>query len=232
MFGQPPLTPYARVMLITLVAVYVVTAICENFLAIPVVSWVALPTQRITLLTPLQLVTHMWVTPPDPLAPLWLAINCYFLWRIMPPFEAEYGTRRTVQLSLVAALASGACGLLVGLVVPGLSAALAGPQAIVLGVAAAYVVLLPRHAEFDFFGARLKPLQMLWVLLGISVFFFLQHRSASTLAADFGAVGAGYLFARYWMQRRPPRKAAKKGSTRLRVVGRDDDDEGPKRWLN
>jgi membrane associated rhomboid family serine protease len=231
-FRLPPLTPYVRVMLIALLTLFVLAAVLENFLAVPMVAWLALETHQVTPLTALQLLTHVWVVRPDPQAVLWLAISCYFLWLIMAPFEARYGRRRAIELTIVAAVSSGICALLVGLVAPGLSAPLAGPQTITLCAICAYAFILPAHAEVSFFGWALAARQLLWVILGFSLIGFLTSRNASALAADLGAIGGGMAFVRYWMQRPPPRRSVKKGAAKLRVVGRDDDDSGPKRWLN
>jgi membrane associated rhomboid family serine protease len=218
-------------MLIALLSLFVLAAILQNFVGIPVVAWLALDTDQLSPLTPLQLLTHVWVVPPEPSSVLWLGVSGYFLWLIMAPFEARYGQRRTIELTFVAALCAGLPALLVGHLVPGLAAPLAGPQTITLCAICAYAFLLPAHAEVSFFGWALPPRQLLWVILGFSVIGFLTSRNAAALAADLGAIGGGMAFVRYWMQRPGPRKGPKKGSGRLRVV-RDDDDDGPKHWLN
>jgi membrane associated rhomboid family serine protease len=218
-------------MLIALLSIFVLAAILQNFAGIPVVDWLALDTHQLTPLTPLQLLTHIWIVPPLPQSVLWLAISGYFLWLIMAPFEARYGQRRTIELTLVAAVSSGLPALLVGHLAPGLAAPLAGPQTITLCAICAYAFLLPSHAQVSFFGWSLQPRQLLWVILGFSVIGFLTSRNAAALAADLGAIGGGMAFVRYWMQRPPPRKGPKKGPNKLRVV-RNDDDEGPKHWLN
>jgi membrane associated rhomboid family serine protease len=219
-------------MLIALLTLFVLAAILQNFAGVPVVAWLALDTQQLSPLTPLQLLTHVWVVPPEPSSVLWLAVSGYFLWLIMAPFEARYGQRRIIELTFVSALSAGLPALLVGHLVPGLAAPLAGPQTITLCAICAYAFLLPAHAEVSFFGWALQPRQLLWVILGFSVIGFLTSRNAAALAADLGAIGGGMAFVRYWMQRPGPRsKGPKKGSGRLRVV-RDDDDDGPKHWLN
>lgn len=232
MFRLPPLTPYVRVMLIALLTIFVLAAILENFAGIPVVAWLELETQLITPLTPLQLLTHVWVMRPDPNAVFWLALSCYFLWLIFAPFEARYGQRRAIELTLVAAVSAGIPALATGLLAPRFAAPLAGPQTVTLCAICAYAALLPRHAEVSFFGWSLTPRHLLWVILGFSFIGFVTSRNAAALAADLGAIAGGMAFVKYWMQRPPPRRSVKKGGGRLHVVRSDKDEPGPGRWLN
>jgi membrane associated rhomboid family serine protease len=229
-FQLPPLTPFVRVLLIALLVVFVLAAVLENFAGIPVVGFLELK-PGLSLLTPLQLFTHVWVVRPDPNAVLWLAISGYFLWLILAQFEARYGTPRAVQLTLVAAVSAGLPALLVGLLAPRFAAPLAGPQTITLCAICAYAALMPRQAQLNFFGWMLSPRHLLWVILGFSLIGFITSRNGAALAADLGAIGGGLAFVKYWMQRPPPRRSAKKGGGRLHVV-RSDDDSGPGRWLN
>jgi membrane associated rhomboid family serine protease len=229
-FQLPPLTPFVRVLLIALLVVFVLAAVLTNFAGLPVVDFLELETRLLSPLTPVQLLTHVWVVRPDPNAVLWLALSGYFLWLILAQFESRYGTSRAVQLTLVAAVSAGVPALVVGLLAPRFAAPLAGPQTITLCAICAYAALLPRQAELNFFGWMLTPRHLLWVILGFSLIGFITSRNAAALAADLGAIGGGMAFVRYWMQRPPPRRSAKKGG-RLRVV-RSDDDPGPGRWLN
>ena len=78
MFRLPPLTPYVRAMLIALGVVFTLSAILENFLGVPVVRFLALETRALSVLTPLQLLTHVWIVPPNPNAVFWLALSGFF----------------------------------------------------------------------------------------------------------------------------------------------------------
>lgn len=234
MFRLPPLTPLVRTLLITLGGLFVLFAVLENFVQVPVVELFLLEPRRITPLTPLQLFTHIFIQPPTPDAVFWLLFSCYFLWLILSPFEERYGKRRMMELVLLSGPASGVPALLVGQIVPAFAGPIFGPQNVTLCVIAAYAALLPPYADVSFFGIMLRPRHLLYLLLAISAAGFLTSRNAASLAADLGAMGGGIAFVRYWMQRPPPRKSKgkKRGSGKLRVVGGRDEESGPKRWLN
>lgn len=235
MFRLPPLTPVVRAQLIALLVIFVLAAILRNFVGVSVVELFALETRAISAFTPLQLFTHVFIVSPDPNAIFWLALSGYFMWLILAPFEQRYGARRVIELTFVAAVSAGIPALAAGLLLPRMAAPLAGPGPITLSAICAYAVLLPPYAEVSFFGWMLKPKHLLFLILGFSVIGFLTSVNLAALAADLGAIGGGMAFVKYWMQRPPPRRGAtrKKGSPRLRVVGRDDDDQPePKNWLN
>jgi membrane associated rhomboid family serine protease len=231
-FRLPPLTPLVRSLLIALAALFVLFAILENFLAMPVVELLVLDPSRLTPLTPVQLFTHIWIQPPAPNAVFWLAFSGYFMWLILAPFEERYGKRRLMELVLLSAPAAGLPALLVGQIMPRFAGLITGPQTITLCAIAAYAVLLPPYQEVSFFGIMLRPKHLLLVLVAFSAIGFLTTRNAASLAADLGAMGGGIAFVKYWMQRPPPRKSKKRPPSKFRVVGGKDDESGPKRWLN
>jgi membrane associated rhomboid family serine protease len=231
-FRLPPLTPLVRALLITLVGLFVLFAILENFVQMPVLELFILEPRRLSPWTPLQLFTHVWILPPAPDAVFWLAFSGYFLWLILAPFEERYGRRRVIELVVVSAVSAGVPALVIGQIMPGFAGPIAGPQTITLCALSAYAVLLPPYADVSFFGIMLRPKHLLWVLLAFNAIGFLTSKNAALFAADLGAMGGGIAFVKYWMQRPPPRKSKKRGPSKLRVVGGTDDDSGPKRWLN
>jgi membrane associated rhomboid family serine protease len=231
-FRLPPLTPLVRAFLIALVALFVLFAILENFVQMPVLELFILEPRLLSPWTPLQLFTHVWILPPAPNAVFWLAFSGYFLWLILAPFEERYGRRRVVELVVVSALSAGLPALVAGQLMPNFAGPIAGPQTITLCALSAYAVLLPPYADVSFFGIMLRPKHLLWTLLAFNLIGFLTSRNAAMLAADLGAMGGGIAFVRYWMQRPPPRKSKKRAAGKLRVVGGTDEESGPKRWLN
>lgn len=231
MFRFPPLTPLVRSLLIVLLGLFVVGAILENFVQTPVIELLTLEPRELSVWTPLQLFTHVWVVPPVPGAVLSLALSLLFLWLIVAPFEERYGKQRVIELIIVAAVCAALPALLVGQLLPSYAGPLAGPQTITLCAMCAYAVLLPPHAEVSFFGLfPLKPQHLLLVVVAFSVLGFLTTANAAALAADLGAIGGGVAFVKWWMQRPPRRKSRKQG--KLRVVHGNDEGSGPKRWLN
>ncbi len=240
MLRFPPLTPAVRALLIALSSLFILGAILQNFLDVPITSWLALNPRVLSVATLWQLVTHVLVVPPEPGILFSLAISLVFIWLILAPFEARYGASSVVQLTLVAAVSSGAAAVLVGQLAPSMSGYLAGPQTITLAAVAGYAYMLPPHAEMSFFGLfpmRAKHLMML--IVGLSVLGFLTTRNAAQLAADFGAIGAGIAFCKYWLMR-PRGTSSRKGKKRsggpkLTAIpggAERDGNRDPKRWLN
>jgi membrane associated rhomboid family serine protease len=230
-FRFPALTPLVRSLLFVLLGLFVTFAVLENFLHVAVVELFALEPRVLSMLTPLQVLTYVWVMPPVPGAVFSLLLSLLFLWLIVAPFEERYGKRRVIELIIVAAVSAALPALLVGQLAPRYAGLLAGPQIITLAAMCAYAVLLPPYAEVSFFGLfPLKPNHLLGIVIGFSVLGFLTTANAAALAADLGAVGGGVAFVKWWMQRPPPRRGRKRHG-RLRVVG-NDEDSGPKQWLN
>lgn len=235
MFRLPPLTPFVRQLLITLFAVFVLVAVAQNLLNIPVLRIFALDTTDPSLATAFQLFTYVLVVPPTAVLPFFISL--LFIWLILPPFEQRYGKARVFQLTLLGTVCSGLLALLVGFLMPQYAAPLAGPAAITLAAMSAYAVLLPPHAEISFFGVvPMQSKHLLWVIVGISLLGFLTSLNATSLASDLGAIGAGIAFVKLWMQRPPRRRtfSRKPGKpTKLHVVGRDEGSDRPGGgWLN
>jgi hypothetical protein len=232
-FRFPPLTPFVRVLLLGLVASFVLTAILQNFVGVPVVALLALNTTALSIATSWQVLTHVVVMDPNPGVIFSLVISLLFLWWCLSPIEQEHGRTRAMQLCVVAAVSAALPALLVGLILPGYAGLVGGPGAITLCAIAAYVAMMPAHAQMSIGRFGFQPRHILWFNVAISVAGFLTTRNAAQLAADLGAIGGGLAFTRLFLLRpRGPIFGAKRTSGgRLRLVKRDDDDE-PKRWLN
>jgi membrane associated rhomboid family serine protease len=230
-FRLPPLTPFVKKLLITLAGLFVLTALLQNFAGVPVVPLLALDPDVLSPATLWQIFTNVLVQSPTQLFPL--IINLLFIWLILPPFEDRYGKTRVIQLSLIATVCSSLSTILVGQLLPGYAMRIEGPGPITLAAISAYAVLLPPHAEVSFFGVLpMQSKHLLWVVVGLSVLGFITTLNLTSLASDLGAIGGGIGFVKWWMHRRPPRKASqRKSSSRFRVVGRDD--EPPRGgWMN
>jgi membrane associated rhomboid family serine protease len=228
-FRLPPLTPFVKKLLIALSAMFVVVAIV-NRLIYPVLELLWLETRMLSIATVWQVFTYVLVVPPTSLLPFLLSL--LFIWWILPPFEERYGPGRVFQLALVGTLGSAALALLAGQLFPGSAAPVSGPGPITLAAMSAYAVLLPPHAEVSFFGVLpMKAKQLLMVIVGFSLLGFLTSWSVTHLASDVGAIAAGVLFVKFWMQKPPRRKSFQRKPGKLRVVGRDDERSGSG-WLN
>jgi membrane associated rhomboid family serine protease len=235
-FRFPPLTPFVRLLLIGLVASFVLTAVLQNFVGVPVVALLALNTTALSVATAWQVFTHVLVMDPSPNAVFQLLLSLLFLWWCLAPLEQQHGRTRAIQLTLIAAVSAALPALLVGLVLPGFAGLVGGPGAVTLAAIAAYVALLPSHAEMALGRLTIQPRHILWFNIALSFAGFLTTRNAAQMAADLGAIGGGFLFVRGLLMRpdkRPIFGAKRSSGGRLRLVKReDDDDDEPKRWLN
>jgi membrane associated rhomboid family serine protease len=232
LFQFPPLTPFVRKLLIALFSIFVFTALAQNFAGVPVVRLFALDTSGVSIATLWQIFTNVLVQSPTAVFPLLL--NLLFIWLILPPFEDRYGTGRTIQLLIASTVLSSLAALVVGLLIPlNYAGILEGPGPLTLGAMAAYAVLLPPHAEINFFGVLpMRSQHLLWVIVGLSVLGFLTSKNLTSLASDLGAIGAGIGFVKVWMQRAPRKRTFQRKATKLRVVPRDDDDRPRGGWMN
>lgn len=236
MLRFPPLTPAVRTLLIALLALFVVEAVLQNFVGVPVFEWLALHTRTLSPATAWQVFTHVMVVPPVPGSVFALGLSALFLWLILAPFEARYGQDRVVQLALFSAVAAAVPALLVGQLMPRLSGYVAGPGTITLAAIAAYAAILPAHAEVSFFGVLpMRAKHLIGLIIALSVLGFLTTRDAAQLAADMGAIAGGVGFSKWWMQRptlfgKPRRGRTRGGPTKLRAVRTPEEER--KRWLN
>ena len=238
MFRLPPLTPFIRALLITLASLFVIEAILQNFLGVPVFQLLALNPSALSVATVWQVFTHVLVVPAQPDFIFSLLLSLLFIWWIMAPFEARYGRTRVIQLSIVGALSAAAGAILASQVAPAYGSLVFGPQTITVAGMCAYAMLLPPHAELNFFGMfQMRPMQLIYVVAGFSVLNFLTSKNVAQLSADLGAIAGGIAFAKLWMLRAPRRKIfgggkpKKKGGPSLKLIKGEEDDE-PKRWLN
>lgn len=236
MFRLPPLTPFVRALMITLFALFVLEAILQNFVGVPVFQLLALDPRFLTVATAWQVLTHVLIVPAEPNFVFNLLLSLLFIWWIMAPFESRYGRERVVHLSVVAALTAALGALVAGQIAPSYSLPVFGPQVITLTAMCAYSMILPAHAEMSFFGMfAMRPIQLIYVVVGFSVLGFLTTKNLAQLAADLGAVGGGIGYAKFWMLRAPRRKifgsgAPKRKGPGLKLVKSDDDE--PKKWIN
>lgn len=231
MFRFPPLTPFVKKLLIALFGAWILQILLQNWAGVPIFEVLALNTARLGVATLWQLGTHVLAFPTGPQAMFSMLLSLLFLWLMLAPFEQRFGQKRTIQLCVVAVLASAALALMVGLLVPS-PRALYGAQAILLGSIAAFAWSYRGQGRMSFFGViDMKPVHIIYLVLALSALMFMLSGDAVALAADVGAIGGGMGFIE-WL-RRPPRrkrkkKRKKKGSLDLVQGGRNDKPE----WLN
>lgn len=237
MFRLPPLTPLVRGYLIALVVLFVALSVLEGVTELSLTSLLVLqPAMLSWWLTPIQVLTHLWVVQPTQMGAISLLIGCLFLWWLVAPFEARYGKQRVLELTLVAAIADAIPVLLVGLLLPNFATPAGGPSPIGLCVICAQAARMPSTAQVSVFG--LPPWtfkQLLLALVAINAIFAIPSRDLSGFLSTLSAIGAGVLYGQRWLERSTSpskRSSPRRGGPKLRIVRSSDDDSGPRRWLN
>ncbi len=235
MFSFPPLTPFVKKLLIVLFSAWILQIIVENWLGFGIFEALALNTGELGVHTLWQLFTHVFATPTGPAYVFSMLITLVFLWWMLAPFEQRFGQKRTLQLCIFAALASAVPALIVGQLIPG-TQRLFGAQAILIGSIAAFAWSYRGRGRMSFFGViDMKPVHIIYVVLGLSALMFITSRDLVSFVADLGAIGGGIGFIE-WL-RRPPRpgrrrkakkKKKRKGSLDVIDGGRPKEP----RWLN
>ena len=235
MFRFPPLTPFVKKLLIALLGAWILQILLQNWGGVPIFQALALSTSRLGVHTLWQLGTHVFAAPTGPQYVFSMLITLVFLWWMLAPFELRFGQRRTIQLCVVAALASAFAAILVGVFLSS-PQPLFGGQAILLGSIAAFAWSYRGQGRMSFFGViDMKPVHIIYLVLALSALMFITSGDGVSFAADLGAIGGGVGFIE-WLRRPPkarrrrrPRKR-KKPKGRLGVVegGRNEEP----RWLN
>ena len=233
MFRFPPLTPFVKKLLIALFGAWIVQIILQNWAGVPIFEFLALNTASPGLNTLWQLGTHVFAFPTGPQAVFSMLISLVFLWWMLAPFEQRFGAKRTIQLSITAALSAAFLALIVGLFVASPSP-LYGAQAILLGSIAAFAWSYRGQGRMNLFGViDMKPVHIIYLVLALSALMFMTSGDAVALAADIGAIGGGMAFIERLRRppgrrRRPWRRKKKKSSFDVVQGGRSD----KPRWLN
>jgi membrane associated rhomboid family serine protease len=234
-FRFPPLTPFVKKLLIALFGAWIFQIILQNWAGVPIFKILALDTANPGVHTLWQLGTYVLAFPTGPQAVFSMLITLVFLWWMLAPFEQRFGEKRTIQLSIAAALSSAFLALIVGLLIPTPSP-LYGAQAILLGSIAAFAWSYRGQGRMSFFGVfDMKPVHIIYLVLALSALMFITSGDAVALAADIGAIGGGMAFIE-WLRRPPGRrrprfrrkKKKKKSSFDVVQGGRADEP----RWLN
>ncbi len=239
MFSFPRLTPVVKKLLIGLFGFFVLELILTNWVGgVNVFGLLALDPAHPGLATLWQLVTYVLVWPPGPGSVLNILIALLFTWWVLSPFEESFGGRRTMQLSAVAILSASLPALVAGFLFQRPGEALYGCNAILIAAIVAFAYSLRGRGQLSLFGVLpMRPMVLIWVVVGFSVLMFLASMNLVSLVADLGAVGGGILFVKWMTRPRRPKRRAPRGRRGghepFSVIsgGRKDDDERP-RWLN
>ncbi|MBC7171150.1 MAG: hypothetical protein H5U40_01920 [Polyangiaceae bacterium] len=231
----PTFNRFLKVLLSLLTAAYVLLVIAESWAGVPVVGLLALRPGEPGFWTLWQVFTYPFIFHPGPNGVGSFLITLLFTYLVYGDFQASFGTRRAVQLAVLVTLVCAGATLIVA-PLTGSRELLHGFDVISWG-ALACVAWLARHRPISLFGAI--PLkggeQLLMLLAGLALLFFLVSKSVVGVVSQLAALGAGVLFARLMSQgfgtpRRGPSKK-KGGGKRFDVIPGGKSGNG-QHWLN
>lgn len=228
-FAVPRLTPGVKRLLISLFGAFVVELILENFVGFPVFALLSLNLTGLNVASLWQVFTYAWVQPPGPGSVLSILIGLLFLWWILAPFEERYGSKRLYQVFAVGVISGSLPPLLLSLI-SGPYPPLFGFNYALGGGIAAFAYSLRGRGRLSLFGiVEMKPMTLVYVVIGFDVLYFIASGNVAALVAGLGAIGGCISFVR-WITR--PRGGRKRPSKRrpFQVIS-GGEDERPK-WLN
>lgn len=237
MFSFPPLTPFVKKLVITLLSAFVAELLLQNFVGVDVIGLLGLDPVHLGPLTPLQLVSYVLVE--NPRAVMSMLIGLLFMWLILSPFEATFGARRTIELSIAGTLGAALAAIAVAQLLPLEDYVFLGSHPIAYAGMAAMAHVMQRGRIMFFGVVPMTSKQLLLVLVGLSGLEFLASKDHIMFAGSLGAIGAGIGYVAYMARApKPPRRKSGGGGPRFRVLrggggssAEGGDSDRPK-WLN
>jgi membrane associated rhomboid family serine protease len=187
-FGSP-LTPLGKTLLIVYVSVYVAELVGENWLGIPIYSWLALSPITSGRFHVWQLVTHPLIH--DPTAPIGFLINCLVFYFFAAPIESALGTRGFLRLYITAAVGGAAGGLIFSSVAT-LSLPYAGMMPSLLALIVVFGLLQPEATVLLFFILPIKAKYISYGTIIVTALTFLARTNVYG-AYHLGGIALGYL---------------------------------------
>jgi membrane associated rhomboid family serine protease len=231
----PPLTPLTLRVLLTLFVAFAGLALAESLTSLPLSALLALDTRSLGLHTAWQALAWPFVVPFHGGAILDLALALFFLYLVLAPYDARYGTRRTLALLALCWVGAtlGALGgdSLFALVFSMPVSPLHGTAPLAWGLLVGGLFGAPGDRILLFGRYDAKRWQLLLGVLLFTLFPLLQTRGALSpqFFASWGAVGTAVLHARWQHRARTPRTPP---PAKLRVIRGGRDDDAPPRTLH
>lgn len=187
-FDPPP--PFTKKILIGLLGLFVVELILENWIALPLASFLAWdPTQ--TLIRPWQVLTHFLYQGSKPLSFLFDLLAIYFF---LPTMQQNYGRKGIYRLAsfvVFTAAIFGIITIMIGAVVKGSPPAM-GISPFVTAMIVVFGLTNPKATIL----LIIFPIQAAWIAWGTGLFAALGFLSTRTLPSALWLAGwlAGYAF--------------------------------------
>lgn len=247
--GFPRPTPVVLATLVTLLAVFIVSAIGDRFEAGRAIYGALALNPSLVLAEGRvwTLVTYALLHSLD--SPFHLIMNGLVFYWFGPTMESRWGQPRFLLFMLIAALSGGI--FVLGAHVLGLQegASVVGASSITMALVVAWGFTFPdRQVYFFFFAVR--GIQLIWITIAFELLNALTHSRVSA-AGHFGGIFVGFLYGesspirRYFLQRklrrleaqsaalRSPAAKRRAGGPDLRVIrGGQDEPPKDKRYLN
>jgi membrane associated rhomboid family serine protease len=190
-FGSS-LTAVGKIMLIVYAAVYVMVLIGEHWLGLPLYGWLALSPLSSGHFQVWQLVTHPLIHNPG--APIGFLIDCVVFYFFAGTIESALGTRRFLQLYIIAAIG----GAIAGLAFSGLSSfsvPYAGMMPSLLALIVVFGLLQPESTILLMFVLPIKAKYISYGTVIVTALTFLAQTNPQG-AYHLGGIGLAWLYFR------------------------------------
>lgn len=242
-------TPVVFATLITLVAMFIVTALTRRFASFGDRLYSLLALDPVLVLEEGRVWTLLTsALLHDLRSPGHLLANCLGLYFFGPALESRWGSRKFMGFMLFAQVMGGV--FILGTYVLGLGdAPVVGASAMVMGIVIAWGLTYPDREVFLFFLLPLKGIHLVYASVAFEILNAVSFSTVSA-AGHFGGMFVGFLLGegspvrRYYLklrlQRLEKQAAALRGSTRSRaggpalkvIQGGQKDPPKDKRYLN
>ncbi|HLJ46437.1 MAG TPA: rhomboid family intramembrane serine protease [Bryobacteraceae bacterium] len=196
MFYVPGFPPGVKWLLISNVAIFILSLFAQGTALGTVFAWLAL-TPRIVIegLAVWQLVTYMFLHGGF----MHIIWNMLALWMFGADLERDWGTRRFLKFYFFCGVGAGICVVIVNYLLPFGNPGIAtiGSSGAIFGILLAYAMMYPTRTILWGF---LIPIQVRWFVLIVGAISFLSaFRGVNTGVSEFAHLG-GLLFGYIYMK--------------------------------
>ncbi len=166
--------------------------------------------------------TYMWLHDTAGIAHI--LFNMVGLFFLGPPLERRWGQRTFLKFYLLTGVIAGFFSVLVGLLIPSFDVPTLGASGSLLGLLAAWSMVLPNTQILLFFVLPVRTRYIVWIAIGLDLVVFFSSSSDSTrvgVHTHIGGALAGCLV--------PPQPAHQQGPRRraeAALVGQADQPPG------
>jgi membrane associated rhomboid family serine protease len=222
------LTPTGKIMLIAYAVVYVLELIGEQWMGISIYGMLALSSLKSGHFQVWQLITHPFIHNPG--APIGFLLNGLVFFFFAGTVENALGTRRFLNLYIIAAMGGAAAGLTFGGPIP-----CAGMMPSLLALIVVFGLINPESTILLMFVLPIKAKYISYATVVVTALTFLARTNVNG-AYHLGGIALAWIFFRspthwldsnWWRWKFFEYKQKKRRSKFTVIDGENEDDKGP-----